>query len=274
MKIGKITVAFTIEYFRFLIAILFLIKNNLTMTTHLIIIAGCLLILVSPVSVEAQPDQKYGYSQHHHKSLRYGLFKPHAYDAEKSYPLIVYLHGSRDTVSRDLIWYQDAVQKETPMFVLTPKCEISDQGWGNTWHDGHNITTLKTLELIDSIVDKFSIDRNRLYIYGISMGGFGVFSILAKEKGKFAGAYAVCGGSDVKAAPKLLGTPLWIFHGEDDDVVPVRLSRDVYKEMIRLGGKKVKYTEYPGVKHNSWENVSREESLIPWLLAQQKNDVK
>jgi predicted peptidase len=123
-------------------------------------------------------------------------------------------------------------------------------------------------------VKKYNIDTNRLYLYGISMGGFGVFSIVAKEKGKFAAAYAVCGGSDVKAAPQLLSTPLWIFHGSDDDVVPVSLSRDVYKEMIRLGGQKVKYTEYPGVKHNSWENVAQEKSLVTWLFAQRKGESK
>jgi predicted peptidase len=63
-------------------------------------------------------------------------------------------------------------------------------------------------------------------------------------------------------------TPLWIFHGDADDVVPVSLSRNIYNEIIKLGGKNTKYTEYPGVKHNSWENVSRENALLPWLFAQ------
>ena len=67
-----------------------------------------------------------------------------------------------------------------------------------------------------------------------------------------------------------MDTPLWIFHGEADDVVPVGLSRDVYKEIIRLGGKNVRYTEYPGVKLNSWENVLQEKALEPWLFAQKK----
>jgi predicted peptidase len=106
------------------------------------------------------------------------------------------------------------------------------------------------------------------------MGGFGVFSILAKEKGKFAAAYAVCGGSKVDAARDLIDIPLWIFHGEDDDVVPVSLSRNVYNEIIRLGGKYVRYTEYPNVKHNSWENVSNEKSLLPWLFAQRRGGRK
>ena len=212
-----------------------------------------------------------GYSQSHFKSMRYGLFKPPGYDPKKSYPLIVYLHGSTDTVSRKLSWYNHDVQEKNPAFVLTPKCEVADQGWGNTWRGDHTLATSLTMKLVDSLITVYKIDPERLYLYGISMGGFGVFSILAKEKGKFAAAYAVCGGSDTKAASDLLDTPLWIFHGEADDVVPVALSRNVYKEMIKLGGKKVRYTEYPGVKHNSWENVSEEKSLEPWLFSHHKN---
>ncbi len=230
----------------------------------LIIIPG---FIVTPLF--AQLSKKYDYSQQYYQSLRYGWFKPAHYDNKKLYPLIVYLHGSRDTVSRDNQWYQEAIQKEHPAFVLTPKCEEGNQGWGNTWSKEHTIATARTLKLIDSLVSVYPIDRNRLYLYGISMGGFGVFSILAKEPGKFAAAYAICGGSDVKAANELLQTPLWIFHGDADDVVPVRLSRDVYNEMIKLGGTKVKYTEYAGVKHNSWENVALEKSLPSWLFGQQ-----
>ena len=231
----------------------------------------CIIFIFSSLSLKAQLAKKYaGYGEYYYKGLRYGLFMPAGYDPKKSYPLIVYMHGSRDTVSRDLGWYQQPVQREHPCFVLTPKCEVSDQGWGNTWKDGHTAATAKTLSLVDSLVRHYPIDVNRLYIYGISMGGFGVFSVLAKEKGKFAAAYSVCGGSDVAAAGKLTGTPLWIFHGAIDDIVPVSLSRDPYKEIIRLGGKTVRYTEYPGVKHNSWENVSQEKSLSKWLFAQRK----
>lgn len=200
--------------------------------------------------------------------MSYGFFKPVETDPEKRYPLIVYLHGSNDLVSRDLGWYQPDMQKEYPAFVITPKCKETNLGWGSTWNNTHSEATLKTLSLVDSLVKAHHIDPTRLYLYGISMGGFGVFSILAKEPGKFAAAYAVCGGSDPKTAPKLLNTPLWIFHGDSDDVVPVHLSRDVYREIVRLGGKKVKYTEYAGVKHNSWENVAREKTLPSWLFAQ------
>jgi predicted peptidase len=121
---------------------------------------------------------------------------------------------------------------------------------------------------VDELIKQYAIDTSRLYLFGISMGGFGVFSVLDKNPGKFAGAYAVCGGSDPTAAAIVMRTPLWIFHGDADDVVPVNLSRNIYNEIIKLGGKNTKYTEYPGVKHNSWENVSREKELLPWLFSQ------
>lgn len=243
---------------------------------HMKYIIFLTLPFIFPIhSLQAQLSEKYvGYEEKYYETLRYGLYKPANYDFKKFYPLIVYLHGSRDTVSRDLVYYDESIQKENPSFVLTPKCEEPDQGWGNTWHDSHTKAMTKTLALVDSLIKIYPIDKNRLYLYGISMGGFGVFSTLAKEPGKFAAAYAVCGGSDIKAAPKLLETPLWIFHGEMDDIVPVYLSRDIYKELIRLGGKKAKYTEYPGVKHNSWENVSKEKLLAGWLFAQKKDQTK
>jgi predicted peptidase len=236
--------------------------------TFIMAIANCLCCFQLSY---AQLSKKYDYQQQVYQSLRYGLFRPTHYDSKKLYPLIVYLHGSRDTVSRDNFWYRDSTQRQNPSFVLTPKCTNPDQGWGNTWSPGHSQATAITLKLVDSLVKVYPIDKNRLYIYGISMGGFGVFSILTKEQGKFAAGYAVCGGSDTKAAGKLLQTPLWIFHGEIDDIVPVALSRDIYKEIVRLGGTQVKYTEYPGVKHNSWENVNREKTLGAWLFTQKKS---
>lgn len=224
--------------------------------------------IASHTAYAQHPGNYPGYEEKYFQQLRHGFFKPVGYDKKKLYPLVVYLHGSRDTVSRDMDWYQQSLQKENPVFVLTPKCENPDQGWGNTWEQGHTTATATTLKLIDSLMKHYPIDPARLYLHGTLMGAFGVFSILAKQKRKFAAAYAVCGGSKVSAARDLLDTPLWIFHGDADDIVPVSLSRDVYKEMVKLGGKKVKYTEYPGVKHNSWENVSREKELIPWMLSQ------
>lgn len=231
----------------------------------------CLLFGVFTRAAAQHPSEKYkNYSQQYFHDLRYGLFVPTNYDSSKKYPLLVYLHGANDTISRDSKWYQPAIQKEQPMFVLTPKCTVADQGWGNTWNAGHTEATAKTLALVDSLVKVFPIDVNRLYIYGISMGGFGTLSVLQKEPGKFAAGYVVCGGGSEKAVSNLLDVPLWIFHGEEDDIVLMKYAKQVYDEIIQQGGEKVKFTSYPGVKHNSWENVDNEKELVPWLLSQRK----
>jgi poly(3-hydroxybutyrate) depolymerase len=251
--------------------------NFFTMTCHdfrnrfarIILFLALAVCIARPLKAQLSSQYK-GYQRGSYQGMTYGLFKPDHYDSKKSYPLIVYLHGSTDTVSRDLVWYEQAVQSENPSFVLSPKTTEANQGWGNTWEDKHPPAMEKTLSLVDSLVNHYNIDKNRLYIYGISMGGFGVFSVLAKEPGIFAGGYAVCGGSNVSASSKIT-TPLWIFHGSEDDVVPVRLSKNIYDEMIRQGNKTVRYTEYPGVKHNSWENVAREKTLVRWLLSQKKD---
>jgi predicted peptidase len=232
------------------------------------------MFVSSAQALKAQLSKDYkNYQQSRHRGMRYGLFKPDHYDPKISYPMIVYLHGSTDTASRELTWYKEIVQKENPCFVLSPKTTEPNQGWGNTWENKHTPAMEHTLSLLDSLVAQYNIDKNRLYIYGISMGGFGVFSVLAKEPGKFAGAYAVCGGSNINAASKII-TPLWIFHGAEDDVVPVRLSKNMFDEMVSKGNKTVRYTEYETVKHNSWENVGNEKTLAKWLLSQEKGKTR
>jgi hypothetical protein len=105
------------------------------------------------VSATAQLTAKYSnYREHRYGSLRYGLFSPLNYDEKRSYPLIVYLHGSTDTVSRDLVWYEASIQSANPSFVLTPKCEESNLGWGDTWHDDHTIAASQTLALVGSLI--------------------------------------------------------------------------------------------------------------------------
>ena len=241
------------------------------MKNYLILLFLCFFLGFG--SANAQLSKKYkNYKDAIYKGMVYGLFQPANYNPKKSYPLIVYLHGSNDTISRDINWYKESVQSINPSFVLTPKALETNLGWGNTWKHKNDEAQKKVLELVDLLIKKYNIDTSRLYIYGISMGAFGVFSVLCNYPNKFAAVYAVCGGSSTQAAAKLIATPLWIFHGEKDDVVPVSYSRNIYNEIVKLGGEKVKYTEYAGVKHNSWENVSKEKELSKWLFSHQKSD--
>ena len=102
------------------------------------------------------------------------------------------------------------------------------------------------------------------------MGGFGTFDMLALYPDYFAAAFPICGGGNTDNAPLFAKKlPLWIFHGDSDRVVSVEYSRAYYKRLKELKAK-VKYTEYPGVGHNSWDNAFAEKDLLPWLFSRRK----
>jgi poly(3-hydroxybutyrate) depolymerase len=220
----------------------------------------------SPLSAAFSPSE----ARREHEGMRYGLFIPSSYDSSRSYPLIIRLHDSIDTVSWDLSWYHDPIQSNDPCFVLTPKSLVEGNGWGNSWESRYSPDMQKTLEVIHLLMEEFNINSNRLYIHGASMGGFGVFNVLAKEPGMFAAAFSICGGGDPATAENVMQTPLWIFHGSIDNIVPVEYSRNIYQAILNAGGRLVRYTEYQGVGHAAWEPAWKEPTLESWLLAHEK----
>jgi dienelactone hydrolase len=214
-----------------------------------------------------------GYEERYHEGMRYGLFVPPSYDAARRYPLVVSLHGSTDTTSWDLSWYHEPILSADPAIVLTPKTLRTRDGWGTGWQPEHSEDLQRTLAVVDLLRAAFNVDSTRLYVYGSSMGGFGVFSVLAKEPGLFAAAFSICGGGNPTTAVRMKETPLWIFHGSADPVVPVDFSRNMYRAIREAGGRQVRYTEYPGVGHDAWTPAWAEPTLEAWLLAQRKGAV-
>jgi predicted peptidase len=126
---------------------------------------------------------------------------------------------------------------------------------------------LLTMQLIDELVAKYPIDKTRIYITGLSMGGFGTWDLICRYPGVFAAAVPICGGGDIKKAALLKNTPIWVFHGSIDNVVKVVLSRNMVNA-IKASGGKPKYTEYKGIGHNSWEKAYQEKGLLEWLFRQ------
>jgi len=214
-----------------------------------------------------------GYHNLYFNGMRYGLFVPPSYTPSRKYALILYLHGSTDTTTWDFEWYHDPVQSRDPLFVLTPRSLNPGLGWGASWDPWLSADLQNTLDLLSSTLRDFSIDTTRLYLTGTSMGGFGTFNVLSKRPGVFAAAYGVCGGGATTTAAQMAQTPLWIFHGSADPVVPVQYSRDIYYAIQQAGGAQVRYTEYPGVGHNAWDYTPREKTLQRWFLAQRKGVV-
>jgi predicted peptidase len=133
------------------------------------------------------------------------------------------------------------------------------------------------MQAIERTVEEFRADSKRLYLIGVSMGGYGVWHFASAYPQKLAALVSICGGSPVVSgdrfssiAQKIGKTPAWLFHGAEDKVVPVSESRELVKA-LKANNNDVKYNEYPGVGHNVWLNALGEKELMPWLLAQKLN---
>jgi predicted peptidase len=239
------------------------------MKTHLLILFT-FLIVESKIVIGQSRRLPKGYKDWNLGTFRCGVYVPTNYNSSKSYPLVIYLHGKSDTLSRNLVWYQYPAELGDPAIVLTPKCPITETGeWGNSWSPGDPPMIKKTFEIMDSIKNRYNIDENRIYIYGISMGAIGTFGLIQKYPEKFAAGYAICGWGNPKIAPQLAQVPFWIFHGDQDDVVPVEGSRGVYKAVLDFGGKQIHYTEFKGVKHDA-QNYVDNKAIIDWILSKRK----
>jgi predicted esterase len=126
-----------------------------------------------------------------------------------------------------------------------------------------------TLEAMAQLRKEFNLDENRLYITGLSMGGYGTWDAIARNPKLFAAAVPVCGGADEATAPIIKDIPIWCFHGGADPTVPTERSRNMIKALKDAGGDP-KYTEYPGVGHNSWDRAYSEPELPKWFFAQKR----
>lgn len=221
-------------------------------------------------------------------SLPYRLLKPAGYDAKQKYPVLLFLHGAGERGDNNAAQLHHGgaqmakdLQAAGPCFVIAPQCPNGKQ-WVNTnWSKGSYSTEKveisgplgAALEALAAARKEFSIDPNRVYIMGLSMGGYGTWDAVARNPTLFAAAVPICGAGDPEKAPALKGTAVWAFHGGNDTVVPTQGSRDMAAALEKAGVNS-KYTEYPGVGHNSWSKAWAEPELWKWLLAQKRADAK
>jgi predicted peptidase len=217
------------------------------------------------------------------KTLPYRLLVPEGYEASTGpHPLLVFLHGAgeRGADNRAQLTHgkemMRAAAKDFGCFVLVPQCP-TDLIWaGRHWTDPNRDLSEKpsvpmdmVLRVVDQLKKDYRIDPKRLYIMGLSMGGFGTWDTIQRHPEMFAAAVPICGGGDNKRVAEIAKLPIWVFHGDADTVVPVRLSREMV-EALKAAGGSPRYTEYPGVGHDSWVRAFKEPELLKWLTAQKR----
>jgi len=215
-------------------------------------------------------------------TLRYRLLKPGNLDtAENKHPLLLFLHGAGERGSDNkaqLKWgaaMMRTAAKEYGCFVLVPQCprerKWAEVDWSKSTHkmpDNPSESMRLTLEVIAQLKVKYPIDPDRLYVMGLSMGGYGTWDAIQRWPDMFAAAVPICGGGDEASAGRIK-CPVWAFHGDKDRAVPVSRSRNMIAAIKAAGGKP-KYTEYPGVGHNSWSAAFADPELLKWLFAQKR----
>ena len=203
---------------------------------------------------------------------------------ESTWALILFLHGAGERGTDNELQLVNAihtmagpsVMEDFPALVVAPQCPL-EQKWANVdWSlPSHQLPTQASapmqaaMQIVDALCDEHPIDRNRLYLIGLSMGGYGTWDALARYPQRFAAAIPICGGADEATAPAIAHIPIWAFHGDQDDAVPVSRSRNMV-EALRNAGGTPRYTEFKDVGHNSWDPAFEDPGLLPWLFAQHR----
>jgi len=230
--------------------------------------------------ITAPMDYKTPYGE----SLKYRLYKSEDIKEGERCPLIILLHGAgergNNNISqtthgaKSIIAYGQA--KHKPFILIVPQCPQNMQWvntpWGALVHTMPEFPSLPlklAMELCEQNTEVLPVDRKRIYITGLSMGGYGAWDAIQRKPNYFAAAIPVCGGGDAHCAPMLKDMPIWAFHGANDEVVKPSRSRDMILAIKAAGGNP-NYSELPGVGHDAWNMVYSNADVFDWLFTQSR----
>jgi predicted peptidase len=212
--------------------------------------------------------------------LPYRLYVPLGYDKNRKYPLLIWLHGTDGRGTDNLkqltkqnqlaahFWIRKDVQLSFPVFLLLPQCPVG-QNWADPELNQPGLYLQMTMEALAKIRAQYSIDPDRIYAGGQSMGGLGVWSLLQKYPGLWAGAIVISAYDNFTDIPAIAQVPVWVFQGDADDSVPVTMVREMVRELKKASGN-VRYTEYHKANHDVWNQAFADPDLLPWLSAQHR----
>jgi predicted peptidase len=203
-------------------------------------------------------------------TVHFWLFLPTNYEAQATAsgaPLLLFLHGAgeRGNEPGDIakvkihgpprLLDNPEVAKNFPCVTVSPQCKN-----GFAW------SPAQLMLLLDHIEKSYKIDKSRVYVSGLSMGGFGTWMCLQESPKRFAAAAPICGGAKTEWAEKMVDTPIWVFHGDRDAVVSVNLSKNMVEAVRKAGGKRILFTNYEGEGHDSWTRTYNNQLLFDWMF--------
>lgn len=216
--------------------------------------------------------------------LRYRQHLPKNVAAGKKLPLVLFLHGAGERGTNNVsqlkhgvsALLQHGAKANDPAVLLAPQCPSGMQ-WVNvpwsapshTMPEQPSVSMRLALALLREKLATLPIDPDRVYVTGVSMGGYGTWDAIQREPALFAAALPICGGGDTARAPSIKNIPVWTFHGDKDTAVPVNRSRDMAKALEACGGK-IQYREYPGAGHDVWTRTYNDSDVLAWFFSQHR----
>lgn len=213
--------------------------------------------------------------------LLYRWHAPKTLEAGKKYPLVILFHGAGERGTNnvaqlvhganELLAYAEKTGME--MFFIAGQCPEGQQWVDTPWADkAHTMNPAPSkamglaMELIEKTMREQPVDLKRVYVTGISMGGYGTWDIVQRRPEWFAAAMPICGGGDTACAEKIRNVPIWAFHGDADGAVPTCRSRRMVAALWEVNGK-IRYREYPGVGHNCWTRTYGDDAVLKWFFS-------
>jgi len=197
------------------------------------------------------------------RETKYLLYLPDGYSDEEKYPLLVFLHGAGERGDDlELVKIHGPPKlieagHDFPFIIVSPQVPL-DEWWSPD----------TVVWLTKEIMDNYSVDTERVYLTGLSMGGFGTWRTTTKYPEMYAAIAPICGGGDPSKAHLIKDVPVWVFHGAKDDVVPIKRSEEMYDALKEYGN--IEFTVYPEANHDSWTKTYENPKLYEWLLSHKR----
>jgi predicted peptidase len=251
------------------------------------LLVACLLVCLSTTLAQANLAFEKKKFVQGSDTLLYRILYPAHQQPGKTYPMVLVLHGSGEKGNDNqaqLVWgaslFVDSLNRaKYPAIVLFPQCPAND-----FWVNGSvaadslgfsfpaNAPPTQAMRLVMELVKQLArsgqVNNRKIYVGGLSEGGFGTYDILWRMPHFFAAAFPICGGGNPQQVKYYAAKfPIWVFHGAIDPTVPVA-NAHLMVRVLKQDGANVKYSEYPGVGHDSWKNAFAEPGLLPWLFSQ------